>query len=274
MSTAEPATNPAQGSTPTYDNNGQYTRTGILRYEKVFGDGYVSTGGHDTTLYLVEKLGDALRPGARVLDVGSGIGGAAFFLADTYGAKVVGVDLAPEMVAIAQERARRADGSESVRFILADVLDEQAVSGPFDVAWSRDALMHVHDKRRLFRRLFDLLAPGGTLVVTDYARGEGPASPEFEAYIAKTGYHVVSPLRYGELLADAGFADVQVEDATPRFVEILKGEMDRLNDGREEFLKVFSESDLDYILDRWAMKVGFCDAGDMKWGIYRATRPA
>jgi phosphoethanolamine N-methyltransferase len=274
MSTAEPANPAARDQSPTYDNNGQYTRTGILRYEKVFGDGYVSTGGHDTTLYLVEKLGDALKPGVRVLDVGSGIGGAMFFLADQYGAEVVGVDLAPEMVKIAQERARKADGSDSVRFIEADVLDEQAVVGPFDVIWSRDALMHVHDKPRLFRRLHDLLTDGGTLVITDYARGEGDASPEFEAYIARTGYHVVSPLRYGELLSQAGFADVQVEDATARFVEILESEMARLRDQREAFLKVFSEDDLNYILDRWAMKVRFCQAGDMKWGIYRASKRA
>src|SRR3954471_18825053 len=100
MSKAQPATAPS----PTYDNNGQYSRTGILRYEKIFGDGYVSTGGPETTAYLCSKLGAALRPGARVLDVGSGIGGAAFHLARTYGAVVTGIDLSPEMVNIAQER--------------------------------------------------------------------------------------------------------------------------------------------------------------------------
>ena len=44
MTTTQAATTP-----PAYDNNGQYTRTGILRYERIFGDGYVSTGGPETT---------------------------------------------------------------------------------------------------------------------------------------------------------------------------------------------------------------------------------
>src|SRR3954468_21125031 len=92
----------------SYDNHGQYSRTGILRYEKIFGDGYVSTGGPETTDLLCARLGDALRRGARVLDVGSGIGGAAFHLARAYGAQVTGIDLSHEMVRIALERAREA----------------------------------------------------------------------------------------------------------------------------------------------------------------------
>ncbi len=257
--------------TQAYDNNGQYSRASILRYEKIFGEGYISTGGHDTTLYLCSKLGSFLRPGVRVLDVGSGIGGAAFFLAKQYGAEVTGIDLAPEMVDIAQERARQADGTDSVTFILGDVLEESFPT-KFDLLWSRDALMHIHDKPRLFRRLHDLLDEGGQLIITDYARGDGVASPEFEAYVTKTGYHVVSPSRYGKLLEEAGFVDVKVEDATARFVEILRAESQRLTTERASFLDMFSESDLNYLIDRWAMKDGFCQAGDMKWGIYQATK--
>ncbi len=41
---------------------------------------------------------------------------------------------------------------------------------------------------------------------------------------------------------------------------------------RGEFLASFSEADLNYLVERWAMKVGFCKAGDMKWGIYLASK--
>src|SRR6266404_2666591 len=60
----------ADASKSQYDNNGQYTRKGILRYEKIFGDGYISTGGPETTQYLCSKLEGTLRPGVSVLDVG------------------------------------------------------------------------------------------------------------------------------------------------------------------------------------------------------------
>ena len=132
--------------------------------------------------------------------------------------------------------------------------------------------MHVPDKARLFSTLHGLLAPGGRIVITDYARGKAPGSPEFETYIKETGYHVVEPEQYGQFLRDAGFTDVVVDDATSKFVEILRDEVKRLHDHREEFLKSFSETDLNYIVDRWEMKVGFCQDGDMKWGIYLGTK--
>src|SRR4051812_19341954 len=117
MTTAASATT----SSASYDNNGQYSRTGILRYEKIFGDDYVSTGGPETTADLCARLGDALRPGVRVLDVGSGIGGAAFHLARNYGAVVTGLDLSKEMVDIALERSQRADVPKTVTFLLGDI---------------------------------------------------------------------------------------------------------------------------------------------------------
>jgi phosphoethanolamine N-methyltransferase len=269
MMSAETAREPARA----YDNNGQYSRTGILRYEMIFGDGYVSTGGHETTEYLCAKLAGSLKRGARVLDVGSGIGGSAFHLARTYGVAVTGIDLSPEMVAIAQDRQRHWAGGDSVTFLLEDVLDV-SVDHPFEIVWSRDALMHIHDKPRLFRRLHDLLADGGRLAITDYARGKRPGPAEFEEYVEQTGYHLTDPASYGKLLEDAGFAEVVVEDATGRFVDILRRESDRLLDRREQFLGSFSEQDLNYLVERWAMKVDFCVAGAMKWGNYLATKRA
>jgi phosphoethanolamine N-methyltransferase len=237
----------------------------------IFGPGYVSTGGHATTEDLCARLGSALRPGARVLDVGSGIGGAAFHLARAYGAKVTGIDLAEEMVAIALERTREEQMTDSVRFVLGDVL-ETSFPQPFDIAWSRDAFMHIPDKPRLFSRLYQVLAPGGRLIITDYARGKKPGTPQFEQYIQKTGYHVVDPHEYGRLLESAGFVDVVVDDATARFIEILEAESTRLVRNRPEFLASFSDADLQYLVDRWAMKIGFCRGGDMKWGIYLASK--
>jgi phosphoethanolamine N-methyltransferase len=264
-------TQTAPAARPKFDNQGQYSRTGILRYEMIFGEHYVSTGGAATTADLCARLGSSLRPGARVLDVGSGIGGAAFHLAEAHGAKVTGIDLAEEMVTIALERATQLGISESVEFLLGDVL-ETSFAEPFDIIWSRDAFMHIPDKLKLFTRLHQLLAAGGRLVITDYARGKAPGSPEFESYIQNTGYHVVEPREYGRLLEAAGFTDVVVDDATARFIEILESEADRLVTKRALFLASFSEADLTYLVERWAMKVRFCKAGDMKWGIYLASK--
>lgn len=78
----------------------QYSRRGVLLYERIFGDTFVSTGGLDTTRRFCSEL--SLRPDNRVLDIGCGIGGSPFFLARNYGAFVYGVDLSTNMIDIAE----------------------------------------------------------------------------------------------------------------------------------------------------------------------------
>ena len=56
------------------------------------------------------------------------------------------------MVAIAQERVRKLGMEDPVEFILGDVLEEKFPEH-FDIIWSRDALMHIPDKPRLFALL-------------------------------------------------------------------------------------------------------------------------
>ena len=57
----------------------QYSRKGILRYEKIFGRTYVSVGGETTTKDFTAQL--CLAPGMKVLDIGCGTGGSAFYMA-------------------------------------------------------------------------------------------------------------------------------------------------------------------------------------------------
>lgn len=76
----------------------------FIRYEKIFGSGFVSTGGIDTTGPFLETLN--LQTGQKVLDVGCGIGGGDFYMAEKYGVEVLGIDLSSNMVGIALDRAR------------------------------------------------------------------------------------------------------------------------------------------------------------------------
>lgn len=77
----------------------QYTEQGIRRYEFIFGKTYLSTGGFKTTESYTKLLN--LNANSRVLDVGCGIGGSAFYMARQYGCQVHGVDLSSNMISMA-----------------------------------------------------------------------------------------------------------------------------------------------------------------------------
>lgn len=252
----------------TYDNGGQYTRHSILRYEKIFGHGFISTGGLELTRYFCDKID--LPRGYRVLDIGSGLGGAAFHMAEKDGASVYGVDLAPEMMAIAQERA--ADKPYDVEFHLGDIRTMTFPADRFDLVWSRDTLLHIPEKRALFTQLKDWLSDGGTVMFTDYARKAGTLSPEFQAYVDKSGYDLHDLETYAGFLKDAGFPHVQTEDWSEIFVDTLRKEATRLRDNHHEFLGDFSEEDLNYLLQRWEQKIDYCTSGNMRVGLWIARK--
>ena len=205
-------------------DNQQYNTAGILRYEKVFGAGFVSTGGAATTAAFVDAL--ALRPGDAVLDVGCGIGGGAFYMAARHGARVHGVDLSVNMVLLAMARAADAR-ADAVSFEIADVATVPLPAAAYDVVYSRDTILHVADKKALLERLCAALKPGGRLLVTDYCSSGDPPSPEFGAYIAQRGYHLLSVPDYGAALCAAGFADVEADDRTWQFKAALDAELAR-----------------------------------------------
>nr|XP_027126928.1 phosphomethylethanolamine N-methyltransferase-like [Coffea arabica] len=249
-------------------DNVQYKSSGILRYERVFGPGFVSTGGIDTTREFVGKLD--LRPGQKVLDVGCGIGGGDFYMAEKYDAHVVGIDLSINMVSLALERAIGLRCS--VEFEVADCTKKTYPDGSFDVIYSRDTILHIQDKPALFKSFYKWLKPGGTVLISDYCKRAGPPSDDFVKYIKQRGYDLHDVEAYGQMLKDAGFDEVIAEDRTHQFINVLQKELELVEKDREAFISDFSEEDYNDIVGGWKAKLLRSSSGEQRWGLFIAKK--
>lgn len=106
------------------------------------------------------------RPGARVVDAMSGTGGVAVEAA-RLGARVTAVDVSPQMLAVARQRARDAD--VVVRPVLADLTSRKGfASRDYDAACLSFGLRYVDDRQALLRALARRLRPEGRLVVLEF----------------------------------------------------------------------------------------------------------
>lgn len=261
-----------QGGFTTFQqflDNQQYTRRGILRYEKMFGAGYVSTGGPSTTKEFVDLLN--LKPGQKVLDIGCGIGGGDFYMAKTYGVEVLGLDLSENMVDIAMERAIT-EKLPSVHFEVADATKRSFPEASFDVIYSRDTILHIDDKLAMFKRFHSWLKPGGQLLISDYCCGEKPWTPQFQAYVKQRGYILYTPSQYGKFIEQAGFCNVRAEDRTAQFIQVIKTELQRAEAIKDQFIEEFCEEDYSDIVNGWRSKLERCNTGDQRWGLFYATK--
>uniref|UniRef100_A0A2C9L659 phosphoethanolamine N-methyltransferase n=1 Tax=Biomphalaria glabrata TaxID=6526 RepID=A0A2C9L659_BIOGL len=250
----------------------QYSTRGILLYEKIFGRTFVSTGGIDTTKEFLQLLN--LQKGQKVLDVGGGIGGGAFYMAKTYGVKVVSVDLSFNMTQIGLERAKEVGcGPDQVVFEIADATKREYPVESFDVVYSRDVILHIADKLSLFKKFFKCLKSGGKVLISDYCCSPNKHSDLFKAYVQQRGYNLLSPAAYGKVLEEAGFINVKAEDKTQQFADILKIEIERTESNKEEFIKQFDEDGYNYIVDGWKEKLVRVELGDQRWGLFYAEKP-
>ncbi|KFK39125.1 hypothetical protein AALP_AA3G204100 [Arabis alpina] len=249
-------------------DNVQYKSSGILRYERVFGQGFVSTGGLETTKEFVEKMD--LKPGQKVLDVGCGIGGGDFYMAEKFDVHVVGIDLSVNMISFALERAIGLKCS--VEFEVADCTTKHYPDNSFDVIYSRDTILHIQDKPALFRTFFKWLKPGGKVLISDYCRSPKTPSAEFSEYIKQRGYDLHDVQAYGQMLKDAGFNDVIAADRTDQFVQVLRRELERVEKEKEEFIADFSKEDYDDIVGGWKAKLERTASGEQKWGLFIANK--
>ncbi|MDB5394811.1 MAG: cyclopropane-fatty-acyl-phospholipid synthase [Rhodospirillales bacterium] len=137
--------------------------------------------------HIAAKL--QLKPGMRVLDVGSGWGGLALTLAETMGVDVTGLTLSREQLAVANERARARGVSDRVRFHLRDYRLE---TGTYDRIVSVGMFEHVgiNHYETFFSTLHRLLAPEGIALVHSIGRLDGPGktNPWIRKYIFPGGY--------------------------------------------------------------------------------------
>lgn len=176
------------------------------------------TGGRESTRQLARLAG--LRPGMRVLDVGSGVGGPARTLAAEFGARVTGLDVTEEFCLAAEMLTSLVGLSDRVAFHHGDAVDMPFGDGEFDAVWSQNTIMNIADKRRLFAEIRRVLRPGGVLALE--AVLAGPAGdarmPTFWASSPDMNF-LVPPGEARALLAAAGFREVLWEDVTATVLE-------------------------------------------------------
>lgn len=169
--------------------------------------------GRTATLELAQAAGvDATK---RVLDVGSGVGGTSRCLALEFGCRVTGIDLTDEYCRTATMLSRRIGLAELVDYSQGDATNLPFPDASFDIVWTEHVAMNIPDKPALYREMYRVLKPGGTLAIYDILAG--PSGPVmFPVPWARTpdSSFLVTPEQLRDLLEKSGFNVAVWSDTT------------------------------------------------------------
>jgi enediyne biosynthesis protein CalE5 len=171
-----------------------------------------------------------LQQGASVLDVGGGYGEPSLVAARSVGpeGRVVCTDISPEMLAVARERAADA-GLANLEFVARDAEELEFDDESFDAVLSRATLMFLPDVAGTLKRLHGFLKQRGRLAASVW--GAQPVvqfSAAFPVVVRELGlpspppgrpgaFALSDPERLAELVAQAGFRDVQTGTVSVMF---------------------------------------------------------
>jgi cyclopropane-fatty-acyl-phospholipid synthase len=176
-----------------YDLNDQLYDN-FLDRDRQYSCAYFKTGAEsldqaqeDKKRHIAAKL--RLQPGQKVLDIGSGWGGMALFLARQFDVDVTGVTLSKEQLAVSSRRALEEGMADRVRFKFLDYRQEPA---KYDRIVSVGMFEHVGAAHYLeyFSKVKELLADDGVMLLHAIGRMERPGgtNPWLRKYIFPGGY--------------------------------------------------------------------------------------
>lgn len=134
----------------------------------------VHVGGDDLDAMLAAH---AFTGAERVLDLGTGAGHTAFAFA-RHAAEVVGIDVTPEMIAVAQGQAEKL-GAKNVTFEDGDAARLPFAAASFDIVTSRHSAHHFPDPAGALFEARRVLRPGGRFLLVDAVSPENPALDTF-----------------------------------------------------------------------------------------------
>jgi ubiquinone/menaquinone biosynthesis C-methylase UbiE len=222
-------------------------------------DHYGGTGAVEALAALA-----GIGPGHRVLDVCSGMGGPARWLAHRIGCRVTGLDLTASRVESARRLTRRVGLDHLVDFVQGDATAMPLPDASFDAVIGQEAWVHVPDKGALFAQCARVLRTGATVAFTDIVSRVPLSAREQEELGRGMLYAEVGPIaRHVELLEANGFRVESVEDLSEQWAAILRDRLEMYRSLRDTTVAKFGQAHYEAWDSAYGFFVGLYQTGRM-----------
>ncbi|MCB5908196.1 SAM-dependent methyltransferase [Streptomyces pinistramenti] len=248
---------------------GEDIHTGIYAQEHEA----IADASRRTVERAADKVTDLLAPGSTVLDLGSGYGGPARYLAERFGCRVIALNISE-----AQNKRHRTTNIERgldglVEVVTGSFQDIPYPDHRFDVVWSQEAFCHSGDLTQALSEAVRVLRPEGALVFTDLMAADGTPEEVLHPVVSRLGVDALAtPDRYRRTLSGLGLSRIDFDDHSGQLAHHYVRLTEETHTREAELRDLISPGYVDRLLGnlpRWA------DAArheQLRWGIFHCRR--
>ncbi len=203
-------------------------------------------------------------PGSTILDLGSGLGGPARYLADRTGASVTALEIQQDLNATAADLTRRCGLAELVNHVDGDMLAGAAGVDAYDGIVSMLCVLHIPDRATLFARCADALRPGGRMFIDDYV-ALGPLTDAETADLADKVYcpYVPDLDTYISDVSAAGFTDIETVDKTADWKAFVADRLAAFRNARPNLEQRYGSATVDGLDDFYSTVANLFTGGHL-----------
>lgn len=221
----------------------------------------------------------AIQRGAKVLDVGCGMGGSSIHLARQHDCDVTGVTISPFQRRWAAMAARYNRVSNKTDFQCIDADKAEFADASFDAIWSIECTEHLFDKSRFFANAAKWVRPSGKVAICAWLAGDEPYTERGRqlVYDVCEGFFCPSlgtAADYEGWMSDAGLQVQRIHDWTSRVSRTWEICEQRIRRTGMPFLAKLIDTDTQLFLKRFQTILEAYQTGAMKYGCFIATKPA
>ena len=203
--------------------------------------------GKNAVNHAIEKLN--INKFSKVLDIGSGIGGPARYIAEKTNAKVLAVEIQQDLNEIATHITKNYQVNNNINHIQSDFLKYDFKNIKFDKAVSWLALYHMPDRNNLLKKINNLLFSGGYFHVEDFFLIK-PLNNDRMNNIAELFHanHLVIYEEYISELENNNFVVIDVNIMTEDWTIFTKNRLTFFKENIQNTLKFHSQDTVDNVL--------------------------
>lgn len=246
----------------------EYPPKYCLQLEAAYGKGMMSEGGINAIEHMFDFDSTCLEK-KTILDIGSGLGGNAFYLAEKYSAQVTGLDVNPWMI---EESKRRTPEflKDKINFLLSTSNSGWPLSkDSYDMIYSKGVLTHLDTKDEIFQECHRLLRKKGVLVITDWLSAHQKKWGKNIARLVELEHLSLFPENeegYIETLKKNGFNILSVRDDSFVYLKYNQEIIDRLRDPNQHpfLLNYFDEQGIEDAIEGYESIVKAIETGELR----------